>query len=142
MFNYPVTLHHEAGSVWISCDDVPELNSAGDNDAEALLDAVDGLESALSLYLDQRRPIPLASPAQPGQPVVRLPALTAAKVALWNAMCAQGVGKAEMARRLGVSRPQVDRLVDLLHRSKIEQVEHALAILGQRLEITAIADKC
>ncbi|MGE6995741.1 type II toxin-antitoxin system HicB family antitoxin [Pseudomonas sp. NPDC047961] len=139
MFDYPVTLHHEAGSVWISCDDVPELNSAGDNDAEALLDAVDGLESALSLYVDQRRPIPLASPAKKGQPVVRLPALTAAKVALWNAMCAEGVGKAEMARRLGVNRPQVDRLVDLLHRSKIEQVEHALAVLGQRISLTVIA---
>lgn len=139
MFDYPVTLHHEAGSVWISCDDVPELNSAGDNEAEALLDAVDGLETALSLYVDQRRPIPLASPAKPGQPVVRLPALTAAKVALWNAMQAQGVGKAEMARRLGVNRPQVDRLVDLLHRSKIEQVEHALAILGQRLAVTVLA---
>lgn len=139
MFDYPVTLHHEAGSVWISCDDVPELNSAGDNEAEALLDAVDGLESALSLYVDQRRPIPMASSARPGQPVVRLPALTAAKVALWNAMCAQGIGKAEMARRLGVNRPQVDRLVDLLHRSKIEQVEHALATLGQRLEISVIA---
>ncbi|MGX5217822.1 type II toxin-antitoxin system HicB family antitoxin [Pseudomonas segetis] len=139
MFDYPVTVHQDDGCVWISSDDVPELNSAGDNEAEALLDAVDGLESALSLYVDQRRLIPQASPAQPGQPVVRLPALTAAKVALWNAMYAQGVGKAEMARRLGVNRPQVDRLVDLLHRSKIEQVEHALAILGQRLELTVVA---
>lgn len=141
MFSYPVTLHHEAGSVWISCSDVPELNSVGDSEVEALMDAIDGLESALSLYVDQRRPIPLASPAKPGQPVVRLPALTAAKVALWNAMSAQGVGKAEMARRLGVNRPQVDRLVDLLRRSKIEQVEHALAILGLRLEIAVIPNK-
>ncbi|TBU97186.1 HicB family protein [Stutzerimonas kirkiae] len=139
MFDYPVTLHHEAGSVWISSDDVPELNSAGDNDAEALLDAVDGLESALSLYVDQRRPIPLPSTAKPGQVLVRLPALSAAKVALWNAMQDKGIGKAEMARRLGVNRPQVDRLVDLLHSSKIEQVEHALAILGQRLEVSVIA---
>ncbi len=136
MFDYPVTLHHEDGSVWISCDDVPELNSAGDNVDEALLDAIDGLESALSLYVDQRRPIPPASPVKPGQLVVCLPALTAAKAALWNTMCAQGIGKAEMARRLGVNRPQVDRLVDLLHRSKLEQVEHALAILGQRLEVS------
>lgn len=139
MFDFPVTVHHEAGSVWISCDDVPELNSAGDNEDEALLDAVDGLESALSLYMDQRRPIPLPSSAKPGQPVVRLPALAVAKVALWNAMQAQGVSKAALARRLGVNRPQVDRLVDLLHSSKIEQVEHALAILGQRLEVSVIA---
>ncbi|EPC7648475.1 type II toxin-antitoxin system HicB family antitoxin [Pseudomonas aeruginosa] len=139
MFDYPVTVHEEAGSVWLSCDDVPEMASAGDTVDEALLDAVEGLESALSLYVDRRQPIPLPSKAKAGQPVVRLPALTAAKVALWNTMLAQDVGKAEMARRLGVNRPQVDRLVDLLHGSKIEAVEHALAILGQRIALTVIA---
>ncbi|MCY1437854.1 Antitoxin HicB [compost metagenome] len=139
MFDYPVIVHHETASVWISCDDVPELASAGDNEEEALLDAIDGLETALSLYVERRAPIPLPSPAAAGQLVVRLPALSAAKAALWNAMLAQGVNKAEMARRLGVNRPQVDRLVDLLHRSKIEQVEHALALLGQRIALTVIA---
>lgn len=68
-----------------------------------------------------------------------MPALTSAKIALWNTMLAQNVGKAELARRLGVNRVQVDRLVDLLHGSKIEAVEHALAILGQRLAVTVIA---
>ncbi|EPB6911817.1 type II toxin-antitoxin system HicB family antitoxin [Pseudomonas aeruginosa] len=139
MFDYPVTVHEEAGSVWLSCDDVPEMASAGETVDEALLDAVEGLESALSLYVDRRQPIPLPSEAKAAQPVVRLPALTAAKVALWNTMLAQDVGKAEMARRLGVNRPQVDRLVDLLHGSKIEAVEHALAILGQRIALTVIA---
>lgn len=139
MFDYPVTVHHEAGSVWVSCDDVPELASAGDTEEEALLDAIDGLETALSMYVERKVPIPLPSRAAPGQQVVCLPALTAAKAALWNAMQAQGVNKAEMARRLGVNRPQVDRLVDLLHRSKIEQVEHALAVLGQRIALTVIA---
>jgi len=86
-----------------------------------------------------RRHRPSAWPWAPGQPLVCLPALTAAKAALWNTMYEQGIGKAEMARRLGVNRPQVDRLVDLLHRSKLEQVEHALAILGQRLEVSVRA---
>ncbi|MND94795.1 Antitoxin HicB [compost metagenome] len=105
MFDYPVIVHHETASVWISCDDVPELASAGDTEEEALLDAIEGLETALSLYVERRAPIPLPSPAAAGQPVVRLPALSAAKAALWNAMLAQGVNKADMARRLGVNRP-------------------------------------
>ena len=54
-------------------------------------------------------------------------------------MIKQKVTKTELARRLGVNRPQVDRLVDLLHRSKIEQVEHALRVLGQRIELTVVA---
>lgn len=139
MFDYPVTVHEEAGSVWVSCDDVPEMASAGDTVDEALLDAVEGLESALSLYVDRRQSIPLPSKGKAGQSIVRLPALTSAKIALWNTMLAQNVGKAELAHRLGVNRVQVDRLVDLLHGSKIEAVEHALAILGQRLAVTVIA---
>lgn len=139
MFAYPVTLHHGEHGVWVSCADVPELNSAGDTEEEALREAVDGLETALSLYVDDRQPIPAASKPAPGQPVVRLPALTAAKAALWNTMQEQGVNKSEMARRLGVNRPQVDRLVDLLHRSKIEEVERALGLLGQRITLEVVA---
>lgn len=87
------------------------------------------IRNRLSLYLQRLR---LAS-------LVRLPALTAAKAALWNTMVGQKISKTEMARRLGVNRPQVDRLVDLLHRSKIEQVEHALHVLGQRIELSVVA---
>lgn len=138
-FDYPVIVHCEAGSFWISCPDIPEMASAGDTVDEALFDAVDALESALSLYVDRRVAIPLPSPHACDQVLVRLPALTAAKAALWNTMIAQKVAKTELARRLGVNRPQVDRLVNLLHRSKIEQVEHALHVLGQRIELAVVA---
>ncbi|WP_256589612.1 MULTISPECIES: type II toxin-antitoxin system HicB family antitoxin [unclassified Pseudomonas] len=139
IFEYPVVVHQEGGSVWVSCPDVPEMACAGDTSEEALFDAVDALESALSFYVDQKQAIPLPSAPAAGQPVVRLPALTAAKAALWNTMVGQKISKTEMARRLGVNRPQVDRLVDLLHRSKIEQVEHALHVLGQRIELSVVA---
>ncbi|MEW9681940.1 type II toxin-antitoxin system HicB family antitoxin [Pseudomonas sp. TE50-2] len=138
-FDYPVNVHRDTGSVWISCPDIPEMASAGDTLDEALFDAVDALESALSLYVERRAAIPLPTSVQSAEAIVRLPALTAAKAALWNTMVAQNVTKTEMARRLGVNRPQVDRLVDLLHRSKIEQVEHALHVLGQRIELAVVA---
>ncbi len=139
IFDYPVIVHQEQGSVWISCPDVPEMASAGDTLEEAMFDAVDAMESALSLYVDRKVAIPLPALALAGQPLVRLPALTAAKAALWNTMVEQGISKTEMARRLGANRPQVDRLVDLLHRSKIEQVEHALHMLGQRISLAVVA---
>lgn len=139
IFDYPVVLHREDNSVWVSSPDVPEMASAGDTAEEALFDAIDAMESALSLYVDQKIAIPVPTRVMPGQAVVRLPALTAAKAALWNTMLAQKVTKTELARRLGVNRPQVDRLVDLLHRSKIEHVEHALHTLGQRIELAVVA---
>jgi antitoxin HicB len=42
-------------------------------------------------------------------------------------------GKACLARRLRWHLPQVARVLDLRHASKIEQVEAALAALGLRL---------
>ena len=101
--------------------------------------ATDAMETALSIYVDQRRPIPPARTQGPAHEVLRLPMLTVAKIALWNARFEEEVSKSELARRLGVNRPQVDRMVDFLHASKIEQIERALAVLGRRLTISVLA---
>jgi len=63
------------------------------------------------------------------------PALAEAKLALYGAMRAAGIGKAEMARRLNWHLPQVDRLLDLMHASRLDQIEAAFAALGKVLSI-------
>jgi antitoxin HicB len=68
-----------------------------------------------------------------------LPALTAAKVLLYRAMREAGVRRADLARRLGWQGPQVDRLLDLGHASRLDQIEQAPAALGKRLSVD-IAD--
>ena len=45
----------------------------------------------------------------------------------------QGIRKAELARRLNWHVPQVDRLFDLRHASKFEQIQMAATVLGKRL---------
>ncbi|WP_074851297.1 type II toxin-antitoxin system HicB family antitoxin [Pseudomonas costantinii] len=135
MYQYPLELHHEATGVWLSCPDIPEMNASGDTQAEAFAEALDGFESALSLYVEQRRAIPRASVGSDPSLVLRLPALTVAKIMLWNAMLDEGVSRAELARRMGCTRQMVDRLVDFLHTSKIEQVERALGLLGRRISL-------
>jgi antitoxin HicB len=47
----------------------------------------------------------------------------------------QRVGRAELARRLRWHLPQVNRVLDLRHASRMEHVEAALAALGLRLII-------
>lgn len=64
-----------------------------------------------------------------------MPALTEAKLALYSAMRAQRVGKAELARRLNCHLPQVDRLLDLLDSSRLDQLEAAFRALGKRITI-------
>lgn len=139
MYSYAVKVHAEAGSFWSSCRDIPEAHSAGDTEEELLANAVEGLELALTIYVDQSRPIPLPSAPVEGERLVHLPALLASKVALWNAMREAGMRKADLARLLKSSQTKVDRLVDFEHSSKIEQVEAALAALGKRLTVSVQA---
>lgn len=114
--------------------DFPEGATFGEDEDDALLRAVDALETVLAARIDDREEIPLPSAAT-GRPCVPLPALTAAKVLLYRAMREAGVRKADLARRLGWHGPQVDRLLDLDHASRLNQIEAALAALGKRLVV-------
>ncbi len=73
-----------------------------------------------------------------GRPVVILPPLVAAKLALYEAMRAQQMTRTELARRLGLQENAVRRLLDLDHRSHIDQIDRALAALGKRLEVQVL----
>lgn len=72
------------------------------------------------------------------RPAGRLPPLVAAKLALYEAMRAQRITRTELARRLGLQENAVRRLLDLDHRSHIDQVDRALAALGKRLEVRVL----
>jgi antitoxin HicB len=136
MFDYPVTLTPDGDTVLVTFADVPEAITFGADEDEALLQAVDALETALAFYIEARKPLPVPSRAAVGQPVVRPAALECAKLGVYRAMVEQGVRKAELARRLGWHMPQVDRLLDLGHASRFEQIEAAARALGRRVEIT------
>ena len=137
MLNYPITLTPDTnGTFLVGFPDFPEANSVGDDKDDAMINAVDALETALSIYFDERRPVPLPSAAESGDAVVALPALETAKVLLWNEMFAQKLRKADLARMLDVHTPQVDRLFDLSHSSKIEFVEQAAKALGKTLNVS------
>lgn len=138
MYDYAIRFEQDdsAPGVAVFCRDLPELNSYGDNEEHALREALDAIETTLSIYVDQRRAIPEASRPRAEEHVVRLPAVTVAKIALWNEMVKRGMRKADLCRLLGVAQTQGDRLVDFLHTSKMEQLEGALAALGLRLSVT------
>jgi antitoxin HicB len=69
---------------------------------------------------------------------VTLGALATEKVFLSDEMARRGVGKTELARGLEIHNPQVDRLLDLAHSSKLEAMEAAFQELGRRLDISVI----
>ncbi len=138
MFNYAVKLEHDPDTKsWIAtCRDLPLFNSAGDSVDNALLESVDGTIVALSIEIDARRPIPAASQPEEGEYVIHLPVLVVMKAALHNAMIATGTRKSDLARSMGMKGPQIDRLLDVCHSSKVETVELALHQLNRTVQVS------
>ena len=136
MFDYPVTLTRDDDTVLVTFTDVPEAITSGMDEDEALLNAVDALETGLSFYVDARKQLPAVSQPAAGQKTVRPSALECAKLGVYQAMNEQGIKKSELARRLGWHMPQVDRLFDLRHASRLDQIEAAAIVLGRQIVVT------
>ena len=136
MLIYSINLEDDDGSVLVSSPDFPELVTFGEDYDEALERAVDALEEAVAARIHDRKDIPMPSP---GEVRVPLPTLTAVKVLLYQGMRDQNIGKAGLARRLGWHLPQVDRVLNVNHHSRLDQMDAALGAIGLRLDVTSVA---
>jgi antitoxin HicB len=135
MLRYPVKLERDTnGTILASFPDVSEAHTFGEDREEALVRAVDAIETAFMGYMEDRRAIPEPSSVKRGR-CVALPALTEAKLALYSAMRAGRIGKTELARRLNCHLPQVDRLLNLRHGSRLDRLEAAFRALGKELSV-------
>ena len=103
---------------------------------EALRQAEDMLEEAVLGMIAHNEDVPVPLPAK-GRPVVRLPALTAAKLELYRAMRQAGLDGAQLAARLGWPPEKVAHIFDGYHAVGLEQLEAALAALGRRFVVTS-----
>ena len=135
MLAYPVHLDPAAeGGFVVTFPDIPEAITQGEDETEALVLAQDALETVLEVYLDKKIRVPYPSPPE-GRPAVILPVIIAGKVILHNTLMESGKRKADLARMLNMAPALVDRLLSLRHKSRIEQIETALAAFGKRLVV-------
>jgi antitoxin HicB len=136
MLRYPVILETDTNqTILVSFPDFPEAHTFGDDENEALARAADLLEDVLADYIENRQDIPVPSKVKKQDRFVTLPVLTEAKVRLYREMRSSGIRKAELARRLRCHMRQVDRLLDLHHASRLDQIESAFAALNKRIVI-------
>ena len=134
---YPIELTvDDNDTVLVTFPDVPEAVTFGDDEADARLNAVDALETALTSYILDRRDLPTPS-ALRGRPGVSPSLLGTLKLAVYQAMRDRNWRKADLARALGQNPRQIDRLLDLRHASTVAQLEQALAACGKRAEVEA-----
>lgn len=133
MISYPVTLiPDDNGTFLITSPDFPELTSFGETVEDSLERAQGALLEAIEARIHDGEPIPQPSR---GKHMVRLPAQSAIKVMLYQALQADGIRKSELARRMSIPRQEVDRLLDLNHGTALPKMELAFAVLGRQLDV-------
>jgi len=136
MLSYPIVVSRdEDGAILVTAPDLPEVTTFGSTEEETEARAADSIATALQGRITDRVPLPRPSRPVSGQAVVNLPALIWAKLELYRALIETGTRKSELARRLGVHPPQVDRLFDLDHASRLDQIERAAQATGRELHI-------
>lgn len=135
---YPCVLTSEPGGGFsVHFPDVPEALTCGDDRNDALAMAEDALVVALGTYVRCGEKLPTPGTMTDGQSLIAVPAVVAAKLALYSIMRRDGLTKAVLARRLRSSEGEVRKLLSPEHPSRIGQLEDALRAVGRRL---AIAD--
>jgi antitoxin HicB len=129
---YPVELERDDDTILVGSPDFPEMHTFGEDEADALRHAVAAMETVIIGRMLDRDPIPYPSAIR--RHSVVLPTQSALKVELYRAMLEEGLRKADVARLLGWHPPQVDRLFDLRHASRLEQIEVAFRALGRSID--------
>lgn len=125
----------ERGRQWHGPRDISGFSEAatfGEDREEVLRRAVDALETAIQGRTGDREDVPLPSS---GEPTIELPGQTSLKVLLYRALRERKLHKATLARRRGWKPRQVDRLLDLRHASRLEQLEAAFTALGKQIDV-------
>jgi antitoxin HicB len=125
------------GTLLVTCPAFPEVTTFVPKGGGA--HALAAIEEAIAARIADGDPIP--RPATDAERKrhkgmsVALPLLTSLKAQLYMAMREAGVTRAELARRLGWHREQVDRLFRLDHASRVDQIEAAFAKLGRNVDV-------
>lgn len=136
---YPAKIQPDEDTFMVSFPDLPGVFSVGDDFEDAKRHAVDALESGLYFLARDGEPLPVPSPLRRGLVAIEVTPGFAAKLLLIRELAAQKVRPTELARRLGVTPQEVNRLLDLRHRTKIDAIAAALGALGRRLELSLAA---
>ena len=129
MLSYPAILTPDTdGIVLVDFPDVPIAHSVANDRRDVLANAIDALETAFELYVEQGKPVPLPS-SGPGATCICVPPHSTARVLLWNEMLAQKMRDVDLADRLGVPLTQIRTLFRLTQPCDTDLIEKARGVL-------------
>lgn len=121
------------GSVLVTCPDLPEVTSFGEDEADAIAHGADAVMEAIAARMDAFQDIP--APSADGAYFAKVPLAMQLKIRLYWALRDANLTRADLVRLTGWPRTKVDRLFDPNHESKLAQMEEAFAKLNKSVEV-------
>lgn len=128
----------EDGLYSVTFRDIPEAITSGDNLEDAISMAKDALITAMDFYFEDKRKVPMPSKAEKEEHLIELPASVFAKVLLLNTMIEQNISNSELARRIHLSKQEMQRITNLNHLTKIDTISKALSAMNKTLELRVV----
>jgi antitoxin HicB len=138
LIRYPLVFTPDDNdTLLVTCPDLPEVTSFGETETDALQYGAGAVAEAVAGRLADFEDIPRPSE---GQNAVPLDLQLSLKVMLAWALREDGLTRADLMRRLGGHRPQVDRLFDPNHAARLDRYEAAFAALGRRVGLEIVPE--
>lgn len=136
-FDYAVKLSRaKEGGYVVTCRDLPEVITQGEDLPDALEEASDAMAEAFAMRIEDGMDFPIPSKPKRGEHRVSPPAEMVAKAALYIAMQESGISKSELARKMGVNEKEVRRMLDPHHRTRLPSLDKAIYVLGKKLVLS------
>ncbi len=136
-FEYAIKIKETEGAFLVTCRDFPELLTDGSTEEEALIEAQDALRAVLYTLLKRKEDVPEPTKKQAGEYLISPPVDSAAKFAVIYAAQKANFKGVDLAKELGTNQPEVVRILNLDHKTKISTLEKALkAITGRGFELS------
>jgi antitoxin HicB len=131
---YRIVLTPDTNDTFLAeCPAFPEVVTFGETEEDAKRHASLAIQEAIARRMHDGQDVPPPDGAG-GATEAPVPLLVGLQVDLYRALRESGLTRAELARRLGWNRNSVDRLFDVNHASRLEQIEAALGALGYRID--------
>lgn len=108
---YNVVIEKDGNGYLARFPDIPEAITGGETIDETKELALDALITALDFYFEDQRQVPMPSKAKGEQ--IQLPVSVWLKVLLLNELLTSSLSQAEIARQVGISRQEMQRVTNL-----------------------------
>ena len=133
---YYAHFDHAADGITVTFPDIPEAMTCAQTEEKAMVRAEDVLLTCVELYFDEGWVFPRARAGREGETAVYLPETVYAKILLHNTLLEKGESKANLARLLDTQPPEVQRILNVRHKTRIDTLGRALAALGRPLHLS------